>query len=133
MSCDSTCNSRRQNQDCLAFYTLFLTNKAKSINQITKWHICLEKIFGLTSEPYIICHTNPWKKCSSLMQFLKYLSEPFLRPLRLNDVQGWIFIETENDKNSKWKLINTRRKTKFGLGKVDPKFLSDMCKWVNMK
>ena len=37
LSRDSTYNSLRQNQDYLAFYTLFLTNKAKSINQITKW------------------------------------------------------------------------------------------------
>ena len=36
LSRDSTYNSLRQNQDYLAFYTLFLTNKAKSINQITK-------------------------------------------------------------------------------------------------
>ena len=28
-------------------------------------------------------HINPWKKSSNLMQFLKYLAEPFLRPLRL--------------------------------------------------
>ena len=32
-----------------------------------------------------ICHNNPCKKCSNLMQFLKYLAEPFLSPLRLKD------------------------------------------------
>ena len=33
-----------------------------------------------------IHYINPWKKCSDLMQFLRYLAEPFLRPLRPNEV-----------------------------------------------
>ena len=37
-----------------------------------------------------IRHINPWKKCSNFMQFLKYLAEPFLRPLMSKDVQCWI-------------------------------------------
>jgi hypothetical protein len=35
-------------------------------------------------------HINPWKKCSNLMQILKYLAEPFLRPLRSKGIQCWI-------------------------------------------
>ena len=34
-----------------------------------------------------IHYINPWKKFSDLMQFLKYLAEPVLRPLRPNDVR----------------------------------------------
>jgi hypothetical protein len=34
-----------------------------------------------------IRHIDPWKKCSNLVQFLKYLAELFLRPLRSKDVQ----------------------------------------------
>ena len=34
-----------------------------------------------------IRHINPWKKCSNLVQFLEYLVEPFLRPLRSKDSQ----------------------------------------------
>ena len=37
-----------------------------------------------------IRYINSWKKCSNLMQFLKYLAEPFLRPLRSKDVPCWI-------------------------------------------
>ena len=35
-------------------------------------------------------HISPWKKCSNLMQFSKYLAESFLRPLRSKDVRCWI-------------------------------------------
>ena len=39
---------------------------------------------------WYIRYINPWKKCSDLMQFLKYLAELFLRPLRSKDDWGWI-------------------------------------------
>ena len=29
-----------------------------------------------------IRHINPWKKSSDFMQLMKYLAEPFLRPLK---------------------------------------------------
>ena len=38
-----------------------------------------------------IRHIIPWKKCSNFMQFLKYLAEPFLRPLRLRRWSKYLF------------------------------------------
>ena len=52
-------------------------------------------IFFEAPQQYIH-HINPWKKCSNLMQFLKFLAEPFSRSLRSprsND------LETKNDEN----------------------------------
>ena len=37
-----------------------------------------------------IGHINPWKKCSDLRPFSKYLAEPILRPLRSKDIRRWI-------------------------------------------
>ena len=52
----------------------------------------------ITEKWAYIRHINLLKKLRDFMQFLKYLAEPFLRPLRPNDNQCWIFIKTKNDK-----------------------------------
>ena len=51
----------------------------------------------------VVHYINSWKKCSDLMQFLKYLAEPFLRPLRLNDVRPLNFeVTTSKICNNFW-------------------------------
>ena len=89
-------------------------------------HTCLEERFGFFPKPpnnIYVRHINPWKKCSNLMQFLKYLAEPFSRSLRSprsND------LKTKNDKNSKWKLVKTRWNPKFGLSDLENDPLTSM-------
>ncbi len=46
-------------------------------------HVSGRKIWiNFEAPQQYIRHINPWKKCRNLMQFSKYLAEPFLRPLR---------------------------------------------------
>ena len=68
-----------------------------------------------------IYHINPRKKCRNLMQFLKYLAEPFLRSLRSLRSNN---LETQNDENSKWKPVKTRRNPKFGLSDLENDLLT---------
>ena len=85
-------------------------------------HMSGRKIWIFFEAPQqYIHHINPWKKCSNLMQFLKYLAEPFsrsLRSLRSND------LKTKNDENSKWKLVKTRWNPKFGLSDLENDLLT---------
>ena len=58
-----------------------------------KTHMSGRKIWINFQAPQQYIHNiNPWKKCSNLVQFLEYLAELFLRPLRSKDVQCWIFL-----------------------------------------
>ena len=53
-----------------------------------KSHVSGRKIW-INFEAYqrFIRHINPWKKCSDLRPFSKYLAEPILRPLRSKDIR----------------------------------------------
>ena len=56
----------------------------------TSTHVWKKYLDQLRSPQQYRRHINPWKKCSNLMQFLKYLAEPFsrsLRSLRSKDVR----------------------------------------------
>ena len=66
-------------------------------------------IFFKAPQQYIR-HIIPWKKCSNLMQFLKYLAELFLRSLRSprsND------LEIKNDENFLMKTYENYMKSKI--------------------
>ena len=55
-------------------------------------HVWKKHLDQLRSPPTIYT-SYPWKKCSNLVQFLKYLVEPFLRALRSKDVRCCILPE----------------------------------------
>jgi hypothetical protein len=68
-----------------------------------------------------IAPINLWNKCFDLRLFSKYLRVPFLRSLRSPRSNN---LETQNDENSKWKLVKTRWNPKFGLSDLENDLLT---------
>ena len=75
-----------------------------------------------------------WSKCIDLRLFSKYLCVPFLRSLRSPRSNNF---ETQNNENSKWKLVKTRWNPKFGLSNLQNDLLtsttSERAKWIFSK
>ena len=72
------------------FLRSFKQYLGKGVTKCYLTHVWKKYLGQLRSPQQYIHHINPWKKCSNLMQSLKYLAEPFLRPLRSKDVRCWI-------------------------------------------
>jgi hypothetical protein len=99
---------REDKKAFLLVQKIFLTNEKQKqtsdeiISQIMALIFVIDehmsgKIFGSTlnlPNNIGIRYINPWKKCNNLMQFLKYLAEPFSRSLRSPRSKD---LETKND------------------------------------
>jgi hypothetical protein len=79
-------------------------------------------------------HLFPWNALISKITCLKKFPEPILRTLRLPRSNN---LKTQNDENSKWRLVKTRWNPKFGLSDLENDLLTPMtskgAQWIFSK